>query len=460
MKAKRRMCRRDGAALAIVLVLLVVLTTLGSGLLALSTVDAVETSKAIAVAEAFWTAEAGLEAAKALVRKNRMPLENIPQFGGSRLTGNCAGNRYVVLVGPAPGWNNTGNLIKRYTLTATGNAPSGPSGEQRQVALQAQIQTFAAYMHASNWEQTTGGSRIFFGDGDVIDGTVYVNDQLNISGYPQFLQRTYSAAAAVNYQSPSERSGVDTSVFTSGLTLGAVRLDFNDYADHVTYLQQKAQAGGLELPGSQRLEFRPDGTLVSEPRVGAGWGPPQTNRLSTINGAIYVAGSATVSGQINGRATVAANDAIYIEDDITYASAPARDHSDPGFDGTYVTDSLGLVAREKVEITKRSTINIHGAILVTQGDDGFGCAGRYEALGEPRINLWGSISQYRRGIVGQLGSGYWQWRRIGRRWVQVWVDVPANGFVKNYRYDWRFTDSPPVFFPYSAYEVSNWQQVM
>ncbi len=460
MLTKRQRSVREGAILGVVLVLMLVLATLGSGMLALSGAGAVETTKALMAAEAFWTAEAGIEAASALARKNRIPLENIPQFGGNRLTGNCNGRPYQVLVGPVPGWTNAGNLIKRYTLTSTGTARSG---DQRRVQTRAAVQTFAAYMHASNYERTTGGDRIYFGDNDVIDGTVYVNDELNINGYPQFLQRAFSAAAAVNYQSPNTRSGVDTTVFTQGLTLGANPLDFNFTTDHIAYLQQRAHDGGLELTGSQQLTFTTDGRVVSRPQTAPGvWGTPTTNRLSSINGAIYVAGSATVRGQVSGRATIAANDSIYIEDDITCASAPVRNHSDPAFDDTNITDSIGLVSRNRCEITKRSTINIHAAILVTEGNDGFGCAGRYEALGGPSINLWGSISQYRRGIVGQLGGGYWEgqwdWRR--REWVQVWVEIPAKGFAKNYRYDQRYINAPPEFFPYSDYVLSDWAQVM
>jgi len=49
------------------------------------------------------------------------------------------------------------------------------------------------------------------------------------------------------------------------------------------------------------------------------------------------------------------------------------------------------------------------------------------------------MTQYRRGIVGQLST-------------------PPRGFAKNYRYDGRLLAAPPAMFPYSAYTHSGWRQ--
>ena len=59
-----------GAVLGMVLVVLVLVSTVGSGLIALSGSDALEVSKAISAAQAFWAAEAGLEMTKALIAKS------------------------------------------------------------------------------------------------------------------------------------------------------------------------------------------------------------------------------------------------------------------------------------------------------------------------------------------------------------------------------------------------------
>lgn len=62
---------RAGAILAVVLILVVVFSTLGLGLLRLSSSIAVETSGAIQRSQAFWAAEAGLQEARALAGQAR-----------------------------------------------------------------------------------------------------------------------------------------------------------------------------------------------------------------------------------------------------------------------------------------------------------------------------------------------------------------------------------------------------
>ena len=430
---------RRGAILAIVLIVVLIVTTLGSGMIALNGGSAVEVSKAISAAEAFWTAEAGLQAVKAVASENRMPFDqfslfssDILSFNGSRFTCTIDG-RTATVTFPAPaGYNNSINRVKLYNMTSVGTSEAGVT---REVMIQSQIQTFASYMHASNFEQTTTGGNIYFGPDDVMNGTVYVNDQLNIYGDPLFLKRAFSADSSVNYLASSDRTGVDRDVFTRGLRLNAAALDFDDPDEHLDALQQAAHSGGIELSGSYSIVFNDNGTITYRPQISGGWGTPVTRDLASGNGAVYVSGDAYVSGEVRGSVTLAARSDIFITNDIVYASATVADHSDAGFNDDAVSDSLGLIAKDGVEVTKLSEINIHGSILVTEG--GFGCAGRYVSLGSPSINLYGGITQYRRGIVGQVGG---------------------NGFSKNYRYDDRLLVSPPAQFPYSAYEFSAWRE--
>jgi len=55
----------------------------------------------------------------------------------------------------------------------------------------------------------------------------------------------------------------------------------------------------------------------------------------------------------------------------------------------------------------------------------------------PDIQLYGSLSQYRRGLIWS-GS--------------------ANGFDKVYKFDTRFYEDAPPSFPYSFYEFTEWTQ--
>ena len=438
MTTQRPCSKKRGAILGVVLIVVLVVTTLGSGLIALSQADAVEVSKVISAAEAFWAAEAGLERTRAIAGKNRLPFDQIPLFASGQMNGVINGIAYTVEY-PAPvGWNNNSSRVKRYDITSTGVSRGGVP---RQVMIDAEIQTFASFMHASHDE-----NGIYFANGDILDGTVYVNDELNIYGNPQFLLRTYSAESTVNYQSSVRPdTSVDPAVFTAGLALGALALDFSDRDQYVDALETAARSGGLVLDGDYRVVFNDNGTVTYEEKTRVwnrrrrDWdvvlGPPVISDVSSGNGAIYVNGDATISGEVRGSLTLAARSDVFIEDDITYASATTPKHSDVGFDDDAITDALGVIAPNSVEITKRGEINIHGSIFVTGG--GFGAAGRSDRLGVPSINLFGGITQYRRGIVGYTSG---------------------RGFSKNYRYDARLLTQPPSQFPYSNYTISNWRQ--
>ena len=73
--------------------------------------------------------------------------------------------------------------------------------------------------------------------------------------------------------------------------------------------------------------------------------------------------------------------------------------------------------------------------MVTQG--GFCATNWDQTIGLPHINLFGGVSQYRRGVVGTTGG---------------------TGFQKNYKYDARFATEAPPNYPYSVYVFGGWKQ--
>jgi len=75
--------------------------------------------------------------------------------------------------------------------------------------------------------------------------------------------------------------------------------------------------------------------------------------------------------------------------------------------------------------------------MVTGDGGGFNAKYFNSALGSPNIYLYGGVSQYRRGAVGQVGG---------------------NGFSKKYKYDSRFSTDAPPNFPYSIYVFTAWKQ--
>ena len=428
-----------GAILIMVLVVLVLFGILGAGLLDLGSSDGAETGKAVSAAQAFWCAEAGIQHARFLAQKARKPCASIPVatspsgylYGSNALSGTTSRGGYSVDVLDDPAWTNAVHSVKRYIIRATGTSPGGATVVLTQ---RAEIQTYASYMHASNLERQPSGSPIYFGTGDILDGPVYINDQINIYGTPQFLQLVSSASASVNYT-----SGGTVAVFQGGLVLNAPALDVSGQfsSDHITDVKNQAMSGGLALTGNYRFVFNANGSFTYRPVSG---GAAVTNYLASLNsgrGAIYVNGAAYVQGSVNGTVTLAAQDTIYIPSNIVYASATSPDPWSALFNLAAVDDQLGLMASNAVQVTSSQAITIHATIMVTTGDNGFNASYWNQSIGNPYINLFGGVSQYRRGVVGQASG---------------------TGFRKNYKFDQRFLSDAPPNFPYSVYVFSQWKR--
>ena len=444
MNRKRsRAQARSGAVLGMVLIAMVMVSLLGMGMLRMNAITGLEAGKTVSSAQAFWTAEAGLERAKAIAQKRRVPMNKITLassptgflYGSNVLSGTTARGSYSVDVVDDPAWTNATKALKKYIIRARGTSSGGKT---HTISLKAEIRNYASYMHASNWERV-GSTLIYFQPGDVIDGPVYVNDRLNINGgspNPIFRQLVSSATNTVNYI-----NGANSNVFQAGLALNATPLDISGQftSNHIEELEAEAsQPDGLTLSGDYQLIFKPDGTVTYYPRSG---GATNTRYLSSMNGAIYVDGDAWVQGTVNGQATVAAQDTIYISNSVVYASATNPSPWQAGFVTNNVDDALGLMAYNRLEIRGTNTVNVHAAVMITNGDDGFGAENRYVNIGGNKyINLYGSLSQYRRGIVSRVSGSTFQ------------------GFRKNYKFDARFNYDAPPSFPYSVYAFSGWQQ--
>lgn len=430
---------RSGAILGLVLVAMVVVSLLGMGMMRMTALTGVEAGRTVASSQSFWTAEAGLERVKAIAQKRRRPLSLINVNGtyltGSNvLTGTTSKGSYTVDVVTAPGWTNGLTAIQKYLITSRATTPAGKTYT---VSVEATIESFASYMHATQHETSFGGGLIVFNTGDVIDGPVYVNDRLTVYGTPIFRQHVSSASNNVNFM-----NGGTADSFQGGLTLNATPLDFGSTysSDHIQNLKAEAdEPNGLSLSGAQagdyKIKFNSDGSFTYQRTTG---GAVTTNYVSALNGAIYVQGDAWVEGVLNGKVTVAAQDTIYITNSIVYASAVSPNPWQTNtFNPALVTDALGLMASNQVQILGHQAINIHAAIMVTADGGGFNASNKYVNVGWPNINLYGSLAQYRRGVVGQ---------------------VNGNGFLKNYKYDTRFYADAPPNFPYSVYTFTSWKQ--
>jgi len=441
MKTHINKGNRDGAVLAVVLILVLALGILAATLLSLSEDVGVEAVRDINKVNAFWTAEAGVEHAKAIAQSKRKPFgysdysaytSNLK--GSNVLSGTTLSGSYTVSVLDDPTWDNIIHGVKKYIITSRGIVSRGGVSYTNTVTVLATIQSFASYMHATNWEQNRDGSELWFTSGDIIDGPVYVNDQLNIQNSPRFLQLVKSAATSVNY------SSANSSVFEGGLNLNVTPISGQFTGDHITDIKNSALAngtGGLILTNDWTFVFNTNSFTYQQGAT------IRTNSVLLSNssgGLIYVNGNATVRGVVNGKVTLAAQKSIFITNDIVYASALSPNPWSGSFTNSVVDDYIGLVASNSVILTMQTAVNIDAAIMVTSGAstglEGFSALYNANNFGHPNINLYGSLSQYRRGLI--------------------WSSSSANGFAKNYKFDTRFINDAPPAFPYSVYVFSGW----
>jgi hypothetical protein len=442
---KTKIQNEAGGVLVLVMVLVVVMGGLGAGLMQLGTGSGIEVSYAVNDANAFWVAEAGIERAKTIGQMKRKRYAVIPKpvgtgtlLGSNVLSGTTSKGSYSVTIldDTSGGWDNSSHTLQKYVISSIGIASGGRT---RVVKSNAMLLNYAGYMHASHDE---GG--VSFGTGSTIDGPVYSDDQLHITGPPGpvFLQLVSSGASTVDY-SWTPTTAQKNAIFRGGLALNVAPLDIQgQFGDHVSDIQTESQSGGLDLEGGAagdyNFTFKSDGKFIYQKRPS---GALVTNTLSSLNGTIYVNGNVFVQGIVNGKVTLAARQAINIVSNVVYESASGG-NPDPWntntFNVTAVNDMLGLMSADSVNVQGTNTINIHASIMIT-GDGGFNADAKNSNMGGSKyIKIFGGISQKTRGVVANAGS-------------------PFKGFRKDYKFDQRFASDAPPSFPPSIYQFSSWQ---
>lgn len=455
---------KEGGVLLIVMFMVLLVSVLGVGILKVAGADALETSRGLTRARAFWLAEAGLREFVAVVSEpvNRTRLDWVGN--GPGLLG------AAVLGGTLPGTgsysvdieeNASSGSVKEYRVVSTGTALNG---EQARVELYALTETFAVFTYASHIE-----GNIWFSTGDEVgregaedNGVLHSNGRFQIDGKPTIWAEARSASSKVEYDDRRNERVGDPEVFRSGLELAADEISFGDQNFEQI---KRIVPSAARLSGDYTLEFNDEVYYLTNERNGV----VTTNYISALAGSpneriIYVEGDVSVKGNVGTEVSVAAEGSIYIVDDIVYTSSLSQDNSRGylSWDEDYAPDPdevLGLFSETRVQVVvgknqvkshqPTTDVNIHATILVTDSGSnsttygGFGAAWdgkRKYSYSVPYGNLflYGSLSQYRRAAVGL---------------------VSGKGYTKRYNYDDRLASHPPPGTPYSAYEFSKWRKL-
>jgi hypothetical protein len=332
---------------------------------------------------------------------------------------------------------------------------------------------------------TSSCRRVYFATGDVVNGPVHTNDELQIYGSPVFNAAVTTSSTTLRCSSGVRWNGfsgkcTETPTFQSGdpkyaPTLGLPRGN--------TELSALAAAGGCQYSGATRIVLRDDGSMdVTSPSTpftaACGGGPGTTNvRAPTVengrNGVLYVRsasspaacaagqnelaypisrdvttyrcgdGDVFLSGRLNGQLTIAAEHDVVIVGDTTYStSGRTQDHMlglipNGSVKIYHPVDSSGANLRDRTDDHPKQTFTdpvLQAAILALNRSFIVQNHSKGAALG--RLTFTGSIAARWRGPVGLDEA-----------------DGSSHGYVKQYDYDTRLaTKQPPNFLqPESAW---------
>ena len=387
--------RNGGFALIVAMLIVVVLLTMGAAFLEMGRIDAIVSIKNVQELQALAAAELGIERARAMASSQARPWSVMTYNGGSLtfrtsadplyggnpvcylwsgvLSGSETGATYSVVIEDLSSFLPSSGNYRIHSFGVTGSSV-------RHVTIDARTLTYASFGWLTNHERSASGVRIYFADGDTIDGWVYSNDQFNIAGAPVFKGRVNSAASSIHYYRGGPPS--DNPDFQQGIRLNSPPIDIaammND--GHITTVRDRSMdVGGIHLDANDGrpcdITFRMNGTVTIRKQVpnydsrgritGYHWETIINNKdLATTNGAIYSEEKVYVKGKVDGQVTIAtpAGKDIVISGDLVYANPSNKkavfdedfDPEDPAFD-----DKIGLISGGDIVLDENDAADLY-----------------------------------------------------------------------------------------------------
>jgi hypothetical protein len=367
-------------------------------------------------AAALYAAEAGIDYAFDWLKSQGTPPSGTSSFsvtGGPSLTTGT----YSVMIDPND--SNPTSYSKRYNIIATGQCEDST----RTVNLEVTQDNFSRHVWFTDSE-TYDGASVWFVTNDSLNGPVHTNGRFNISGDPWFGDVTSESGSSINYMHGGPPN--DNPTFEEGIDFN---VESSEMPTRATSLRNAASSGGMRLYGQTTIVLNSNGTM-NVTNSNAGYN--NTNMALPANGAIFVEnrivnrrlveyGNVTVSGTLDGRLSIGANNNINIGGNITYSDASGD-------------DMLGLIAEQDLVILQSScptngNLTIQASMMAMS--DAFYLENWTSSM-KGTLNVLGGIIQKERGPVGTFNT---------------YTNSKASGFTKNYVYDERLRTTPPPFFP-------------
>ncbi|MBD3368111.1 MAG: DUF4900 domain-containing protein [Candidatus Eisenbacteria bacterium] len=314
-------------------------------------------------------------------------------------------------------------------------------GVAREVVARIRRETFAQYIYFAG-----NPADIWFTTGDSLNGRTHVNGEIRISGDPWFGGKVTSTADQMVIQGGSDPT------FEAGYELGVSEMELPSLSELSQTIVQQAQQDGVFRSGlrgrSARYEVTlgmSDGYLSYRSYERRGWWGYQYSdwthvRIEDTNGVFVFVDEVHIEGTLDGQATIASGEDMYITDDIIYEDSTPGQGPNPGAD-----DLLGLVSAKNIIVAdnaaNRNDCEIHAHMMAL--DESF-TVENYQ-WGDPRgdLTVYGGFAQKRMGPIGTFYHGY----------------GITSGYNKDYHFDRNMTtQSPPSYPQTDDYIVVDWEE--
>jgi len=446
MSFVRETLRSDrGSTLVVVCIFALVMLISALALVELGAQDAALAMRDVKASQAFYNAEAGAQRGEAwLLGQTTVPSSTIHPFGDDPES--FGGGLVLVAITPSVVGSRTVYSVQSYS-----------SVDNRSRAIQVDLTptAFTDYLYYTN-QDVGPGSPGYFRTGDVVDGPIHLNDLLAVWGDPVFEAEVHTTANEIIYQNDwnpitsaaLSNAPFDNPSFEQGIELGCADLPWLSESD----LNVLKALAGLSLSNVDIIFGRDAGSgpmlgYLSYSKINQGiWTDVD---ISSFNGLVYVNGSCTVSGIIDGQVSVVNNATIDIVDNLLYAG------SSGGVPLPDCDDILGLVASTRVGIVDNvpngTDITIHAHMMSMNN-----MASLVEnySQGSPRgtLTIHGGLAQDK---WGPVGTGYYDYD--GTFHV-------LTGYERDFHYDWRLrTLLPPgydsIIFKGGALDRLVWREI-
>jgi hypothetical protein len=405
-------------AMAMTLFSLALLSVIGFALVTLTLTEYKSSANNVRMYQAYNCARAGIARAMTELRFNY-------NWGtGGNVSGLVGGGTYSVSVLSY----GAGAADKCWLVTSIGQS----GGASRVLKVWMELESFAKFAYFTVREQTAAGTTIWFVDKDSISGAAHTNGYFSIYQHPKFSDKVTSYNASDPYYRQQDRSyrqdgqsTFDTSRFyhyysgygsDSPVALnGSPSFSFAGGQPEIPLPKDTGQIqanADYSFTGNVTITLKNNGTADVKKSNG------QTQTISTTAATIHISGQTYIQGTLSGRLTIGSTGTIHITDNILYNNRR--------------TDVLGMVSEGHIVVdTARSgDLEIDGALMAL--NNSFYVEGYNQGWARGTLHIFGSLIQKNRGAVGTFNAN---------------TGNIQTGYVKDYVYDQKLIDFPPLNFP-------------